>query len=599
MSSDTPIEPPSALLAGCGWRHDGRWLRIRCFSRTIKADEPAQVLAALDELEARRGEGWFACGYMAYEAAQAFAMPVRDHGAKPFPLLWFGLCREADIELLEPQSLKPVKPIDDHCRIKSLNIAYSEYAEAIESIHRSLAAGDVYQINYTVRAMIELPGDPLGHFLRMFRYQPVPYAAFLRVDGGCILSLSPELFLAKSGDSLLSQPMKGTMPRGRTLQEDQVLSERLRNSGKNQAENIMIVDMMRNDLGKIAEFGGVQAERLFEIERYRTLFQMTSAVRCRLRPGVSLQEIMRAAFPAASITGAPKRSAMRIIRDLECEPRGVYCGAIGMLEPNGDFKFNVAIRTMFGTPPDCHLGIGGGIVSDSNAQEEYQEIQTKMRFVDAEADEFSLIETIRYDGGGYLFLREHIQRLAQSALYWDFACDADDIEKHLKTYAAALGDAPAAVRLLLAEDGSATIAHRPIMIIPASVRVVVSKEKMDSNNPFLFHKTTRRDLYNRERENAVQNGFAEAIFTNESNNVTEGSISNIAYRLGKQWYTPPLGDGLLPGIWRQDFMRRTGAQERSINVSELQNADEIVMGNSVMGMAKIEEIVNAGFNSVG
>jgi len=598
MNGDIPFESPAALLAGDGWRRDGRWLRIRCFPRTIKAGEPAQFLLALDELEARRREGWYACGYLAYEAAQAFDMPVRDYGANPFPLLWFGLCREADMEWMNPQSFLSVGPISDPRRVKSLNVSYKEYAASIESIHRSLAAGDAYQINYTVRADIELPGDPLGHFLRMFRYQPVPYAAFLQIGDGCILSLSPELFLAKSSDGLLSKPMKGTMPRGRTLQEDQVLSEQLRHSGKNQAENIMIVDMMRNDLGKIAEFGGVQADRLYEIERYRTLFQMTSAVRCRLRPGVLLKEIMRAAFPAASITGAPKRSAMRIIRNLESEPRSVYCGAIGLLEPNGDFKFNVAIRTMFGKPPNYQLGIGGGIVSDSKALEEYQEIHTKMRFAEAAAEEFSLIETIRFDGGDYVFLREHIQRLAQSAQYWDYVCDADGIEKQLITYAAALGDAPLAVRLLLAEDGSAAISHRPITAVPARVRVVVSHEKTDSNNPFLFHKTTRRGLYNRQREAALKNGFAEVLFVNESNHVTEGSITNIAYRLGKQWYTPLLGDGLLPGIWREDFMRRTSAQERSINVSELQDADEIVMGNSVIGMVRMVEIVGLGCKSL-
>jgi len=353
------------------------------------------------------------------------------------------------------------------------------------------------------------------------------------------------------------------------------------------------VDMVRNDLGKICEFGSVNAKDVYQIESYRTVLQMTGSVNGLLKPETTLEDVFRAAFPAASITGAPKYRTMDIIRQYETVPRGVYCGAVGIVRPSGDFTFNVAIRTLTKTKNGSQyiLGAGGGILWDSIAEKEYQEIQTKIKFLTYNAPDFQLIETMKFvPDGGLLYLEEHTGRLQSSAAYFDFKFDKNAIVNQLSLWTQGL-QSTYAVRILLDSDGECTLSKRDITSVPAKVKIKLSSQTVDSYDPFFFHKTTHRKFYNQERELALNDGFFEVLFQNEQGNITEGSITNTFIRQSDRWYTPPVTDGLLAGIWRAKFIEKNHALEASITAAELKGADEIVIGNSVMGTVKVDELL--------
>ncbi|HQH73255.1 MAG TPA: aminodeoxychorismate synthase component I, partial [bacterium] len=384
------------LLRGSGW-HAGADRGWRFPIRSvIQADRVEDVPAVLEEVERATRAGLTAVGFVSYEAAAAFGLPAREPCPYPLPFAWFGFCRKEDIQKRTEEEFDPdYHPGEISTPEITIPATPDCFADTLDQLKACLAAGETYQVNYTLRAGVRgsLTGPALFH--RLYRAQPVPYAAYLATDEWEILSLSPELFLQRSGGLLLSRPMKGTWRRGRTLDEDALHAERLRTSDKERAENLMIVDMVRNDLGRLCRPGSITTGPLFEIETYRSVLQMTGTVQGIVKENVSLHEIFTAVFPAASITGAPKHRTMEIIRRVEPEPRGVYCGVIGWIHPGGDFTFNVAIRTLYGRPGNYTLGVGGGIVWDSDARREYEEIQTKIAFLQDGAFAFSLLETLR------------------------------------------------------------------------------------------------------------------------------------------------------------------------------------------------------------
>jgi len=480
-----------------------------------------------------------------------------------------------------------------------LNVTREDYLAAIARIKDYIASGDTYQVNYTCHARFAADLDPLDYFLAMVASHPVPYAAYLDIGEAQILSLSPELLLAKRGDTLKTKPMKGTRKRGRTAAEDEALRVELTTSLKDRAENLMIVDMMRNDLGRICEVGTVETPVLFEAEKYRTVWQMTTTVTGRLREGVGLGGVIAATLPGSSVTGAPKKRTMEIINELEPEARGVYCGAVALFLPNGDFTLNLPIRTLVHREGEYDLGIGAGIVWDSGAQSEYEETLLKSQFARRLTPELRLFETMLVSRGPGLpgpaiaYEADHLARLQQSAGYWDFPFEAETARAEIQQFVATMRDA-GIVKLELAQDGGLHFTSRPLPPPPAGpVRLVISDERTDADDRLLYHKTNQRALYDATRA-ALPEGVFEALFRNEAGNLTEGTITNLFVKRGGRWLTPPLMDGLLPGVWRADFMARHGASEEHLTPEMLAKAEAIVIGNSVRGEIAVGEVVCEG-----
>ena len=481
-----------------------------------------------------------------------------------------------------------------------LNIEKDDYLRAIAAIQSYIAAGDTYQVNYTLKLLFAFSGSPAALYQALRRNQSVSYGAFVSSGMSRILSFSPELFFRKKGNSCTVRPMKGTMPRGRTTAEDRRQRQFLQTDSKNRSENVMIVDLLRNDLGRLAKPGSVRVSSLFDVETYETLHQMTSTITGELPAGLGLFDLFKALFPCGSVTGAPKIRTMEIIRELEHGPRGVYTGAIGYLAPSGDALFNVPIRTVVLAGNQGEMGIGSGIVHDSEGEQEWQECQLKAAFLTRPSRDFQLIETLLWQAdSGYWLLAEHLARLADSADYFLFAFDREKVSRELarlgETFAGDGGNRR--VRLLLAKDGTVEISAMPcetprtLACPPAAElpRVIFASTKTDSRDPFLFHKTTRRDLYNREREKALRDGYYEVLFLNERGEVTEGSISTLFIEKDGLFYTPPLECGLLPGVFRAHFIARPPARvvEKILLPVDLAGADAIYVANSVRGIVRV------------
>ncbi|HRN83804.1 MAG TPA: chorismate-binding protein, partial [Hyphomicrobium sp.] len=426
----------------------------------------------------------------------------------------------------------------------------------------------------------------------MRRRQRVAYAGIVDTGEVTVLSASPELFIEKEGRVVSTRPMKGTAPRAGTPEADAEARRVLATDVKQRAENLMIVDLMRNDLGRIAEVGSVGVTDLFTVETFRTLHQMTSGVEATLKDGLGLGDLVRAIFPPGSVIGAPKIRAMELIRDYETEPRGVYCGAIGHITPAGAALFNVAIRTpVIFRGGQGEMGIGSGVVYDSVGAKEYAECLLKMKFLTDPPKSFELIETLLYEAGkGFWLLEGHLERLKASAAYFGYAHDERAVREALDRAVEGRTEARLRVRLLLAEDGavSVTVAEQPVQ---AAMRYAISDTRVDSANPFLFHKTTRRELYDREWQHyADTQGADEVFYLNERGELAEGSRTNIFIERDGRLLTPPLSSGLLPGVLRRDLILKGKAVEAVLTLDDLARADAVYVGNSVRGLVRAEPV---------
>ena len=589
-------QPHSALFWGDNtWQEGTQVLLLHEPVRVFTAEQPGLVPPLLDAAESEAQRGRYVVGYLAYEAAAGFDLPTHPP-PKGVPLVWLASYPPAHVRALPRTVLCPSPEAAQAENIAvRLNVTAEEYQSAVDRIKELIAAGHTYQVNYTCHARFSLTADPLAYFLTLARSHPVPYAAYLNLGSARILSLSPELFLKRRGQTLETRPMKGTRPRGRTLQEDNQLAKELVTSEKDRAENVMILDMMRNDLGKVCQVGTVEVPAMFTGEKYRSVWQMTSTALGRVSEHATLAEMLAATFPGASVTGAPKRRTMEIIRDLEPEPRGPYTGTIVLRFPQGDFTCNVAIRTLVHCDGTFDLGIGSGIVWDSHPQRELEETLLKSRFAFVPLGDLRLWETMLLaQSGDCAFQREHLQRLARSALYWDFPFDTAGVQQRLREFAQAATALPCVVRLELDQEGGLHLSSRALEKAPCEpVRLLLSARRTNSHDRFLFHKTNQRRLYDQEREQALGQGFFEAIFCNERGNLTEGAISNLFLRSGRNWLTPPVEDGLLAGVWRQHFLRQTNASECSVPLGRLAQAEEIVIGNSVRGAVRVGAIYDA------
>ena len=563
--------------------------------KIIRADAPREVSGALDEMEAARARGAHLAGFFSYELGYAleprFAKMMPE--GRRVPLLWFGVFDQVQsLEGGEIEDYLNASPNGGY-RLSEpeLTMSASDYGARFDKVKNYITAGDIYQINLTLKARFKLTGDPAALYRDLRRKQPVSYGALLRTEDFTVISASPELFLDIAENRIVTRPMKGTAGRGLTSEQDIERGQWLTTDEKSRAENLMIVDLMRNDLARVARTGSVRVSDLFTIETYETLHQMTSGVEARLNPGTDIAKLIESIFPPGSVTGAPKVRAMEIIRELESEPRGVYTGALGVFSPGGEARFNVAIRTLtLFADGAAEIGIGSGVVHDSRMQDEYDECLLKMRFLTDPVREFQLIETLAYDPAeGYVLLARHLDRLEASSRYFRFAFTRDTAIEALEKNADALREGRHRVRLLLFKDGRIEIANT---VLPASSEMskmvyVISKHRVESADPFLYHKTTMRKLFDGEWAAMHERfGTDEVVFLNERGEVTEGSRTNIFARIGGKLLTPPLTSGLLPGTLRADMLARGDAEEGVLARQDLARAEAVYLGNSVRGLVR-------------
>jgi para-aminobenzoate synthetase/4-amino-4-deoxychorismate lyase len=555
---------------------NNRWLRFAHPHRVIEVSCLDKVIPSLNQIESLvNKERWHAAGFLSYEAAGAFDSALVTRNPSDIPLLWFGLYPA-------PEELELPNPDYNAYSLgeAAASAGEQEYNRAIRRIKEFIHAGDTYQVNFTLRLEIPFDGDPWQLFLAMVRAQSPGYAAFLDVGRYAICSASPELFFRLVGNRLKCKPMKGTVKRGRTLSEDLSLSEWLRNSDKNRAENLMIVDMIRNDLGRVADTGSVHVPRLFEVERHPTLWQMTSTVAAKCDKSVT--DILCALFPCASITGAPKVRTTQIIAELEPTPRGLYTGCIGFLAPDRIAQFNVAIRTAV---VDRELGrveygSGGGIVWDSAPDDEYREALLKARVLTEQRPEFSLLETLLWTPEeGYFLLRRHLQRLMDSAAYFGYRVDGGEIERQLLDGVSQF-TLPQRVRLLVSEKGTARIEAAELNEMNESpARLRLARDPVNSSDPFLYHKTTRREVY--ETAKQVFPDYDDVLLWNERGEITESCVANVVVEIEGSLFTPPVDSGLLAGTFRAALIEQGTIRERVLMVDDVRRFSKLHLINSV------------------
>jgi para-aminobenzoate synthetase / 4-amino-4-deoxychorismate lyase len=567
---------PAVRLDALGGAGEGRSFRFAGLVRVLRADRLGEVLPVLAGVEEAAAAGLHAAGFVAYEAAPAFDPALATHPPDPrLPLAWFALfARREEV----PPSFGSG---DARVGEWEIDLDRAAYGERVGRVRALIGAGDSYQVNLTARLRAPFSGDPLALYARLCRAQRSAFCAFLELgDGTSIVSASPELFFRASEGALELRPMKGTRPRGRWPEEDHALAAELAASPKDRAENLMIVDLLRSDAGRVAEFGSVRVERPFQVERYETVHQMTSTVTARLRPDAGLVEVFRALFPCGSVTGAPKVRTMEIIRDLETGPRGAYCGAIGFVSP-GEAAFSVGIRTLVVRDGAVELGVGSGVTWDSDAGDEYRECWDKAAFVRRVPADFRLLETILWEPGeGWFLLDGHLERMAASAEYFGFAFAIGQIESALAAEARGFGPGPQRVRLTVGRDGASSIESAPLARTLEPVRLrVAAADPVDSRDPLLYHKTTHREGY--ERRRAAHPGADDVLLVNKRGELTEATIANLVVRLDGALCTPPLDAGLLPGVFRAHLLRGGEVRERVLRPEDLAGAEEVWLVSSL------------------
>lgn len=574
------------------------WLLYASPREVFEARRLDDVGAVLSRVEQAVKAGLHAAGFLCYEAAPAFDRAFVTPPPGILPLAWFGIY-DSPIRMSHlPASSFDARELGadapDIPRLQEWDPSESDEAHqaAVEQIRMQIAAGDVYQVNHTHRLRTRVEEPPWSLFRRMVRAQGGRYAAWVALEEHIVCSASPELFFRLDGERIESRPMKGTAPRGRHPKEDEHFGTGLAASEKDRAENVMITDMVRNDLGRIAETGSVQVDALWELERYETVWQLTSTVSARTR--APLNELFRALFPGASVTGAPKVRAMEIIAELEREPRGIYTGCIGRAGPGPSARFNLAIRTAVAnrSTGDAEYGTGGGIVWDSRADREREECRQKARLLSVPPrPEFRLFETLRWSPGGGAFLRErHLDRLAASARYFGFAFDRTTAAAALvqaTSEAAAPGPPPWRIRLFLARDGGLSTDTTRLECCLQVWTVELAMEPVDERDPLLFHKTTLREPYDRARRDNP--GADDVLLWNRRGELTESTRANLALRLDGAWVTPALDCGLLPGTLRGTLVARDRLREAVVRVEDLARAERLVLFNSLRGVIQVEQ----------
>ena len=571
-------------------------------SAELVGDSPSEVAGVLQAAEQAAREGNWVAGFATYEAAPGLdpSLPSAGwpagHPLTSLPLVWFGVFEHRE-EVPPPLPVPPAARsalardaagpprVDGGGAVWDLDRDRAWHARAVAEIQENIAAGDYYQLNLTARLTGSVP-DPVGLYGLLATAQGGRHNALVVTPQHTVISASPELFFTAESGRVTTRPMKGTAPRGRWPGEDLGNREALRSSPKERAENVMIVDLLRNDLGRIAKVGTVEVPALFEAERYPTVWQLTSTIAAQTPPEVDLAATFAALFPSGSVTGAPKRAAMQAIARIEERPRGVYCGAIGYLRPHPDrpdARFAVAIRTITRDNRSgyAEYGSGGAITSSSDPAFEWAELLTKTAVLSPPPRPERLLETLRFEPPATLVNRSrHLDRLASSAAYFGFDLDLDALDRAL---AAALDPrvVPSRVRIVLEASGEVRV---EVSDLPASGGVVslgLAEGPVRSDDVLLFHKHGHRARYDRFRE--AGGDVDDVVLWNERGEVTETTIANLAVQFDGRWWTPPLSSGLLPGVERGRLIEAGDLTERVIVIDELWTASALAVVNSLRG----------------
>lgn len=543
------------------------------------------VKSVIHRAEECAKDGNWLVGYVSYDSSPAFdsAFVVPKPNGE-LPLVWFASFR------------KPIINSERNGNNNSVTTGWmlsksqAEYNEDINTIKNGIKSGDFYQVNHTLRLFGELEGDDYSLFNRLSSAQPNSYAAYLNIGEKSIISISPELFFRRDNDLVTVKPMKGTWPRGRWYEEDCENIEKLYTSPKNRAENLMIVDLLRNDLSRISDSFMVTVPELFSIERYSSLLQMTSTVQTIVKKKTSITDIFTALFPCGSITGAPKIKSMEMIARLENHPRGIYCGSIGLIKPGGNAIFNVAIRTitMNHTSMKLTYGVGSGITFDSLSDDEYSEILLKSKLLSTKPVEFDLFETIKLKDGELIRLKYHISRLKNSARYFNFPFDDNYFISTINKYISDYQISNARIKLTLDRNGHISISNTEIPYpICDILSFSISDNPINSNDPLIYHKTTLRNIYDDTFSSRKSERDFDVLMWNEKGEVTEFTRGNLIIELNGKMLTPRLNSGLLNGCLRQEMLSNNEVIEASIRVEDLKNASSIWFINSLRGKIRL------------
>jgi para-aminobenzoate synthetase / 4-amino-4-deoxychorismate lyase len=565
----------------------GRWLKFDQPQRILVALRPEQVQACLGQADEALAEGYHVAGYLSYEAALGLNGSFEASSAYVMPLLWLGVFSAPDYT--DPPERPALSP-----RLHwQAEFTPEEYLSAVNFIRSQIAAGSTYQANFTFRLWSSYEGDPWELFCFLYHNQPSRCCMYIDTGRWSICSASPEVFFALNGSTLTVRPMKGTLRRGRWLKEDERLVRQLYLSEKDRAENLMIVDMMRNDLGRVCNLGSVQVTRLFAVERHPTVLQMTSTVTGST--SASFSQIVSALFPCSSITGAPKVETMRILAGSERSPREVYTGSMGYVTPARQARFNVAIRTVIvdNLTGVAQCGIGSGITWDSVPEKEYQECLLKMRFTVQVHQSFQLLETFRWDPrSGFVLLHAHLFRLEQSARFFNFHCDRPLILATLEAAVQNVARMPMKVRLLSAVSGDLNVDAVPLESDPLPVRALVrfAGSAVNQDDAKLFHKTTDREIYRRLLDSEPD--CYDLFLWNEDGFVTELTRFNVLVYINGRWRTPPLQHGLLCGTLREELLRLGSVEEADLTKDRLVVATAVAAVNSVRGLLMLRPITD-------
>ena len=547
--------------------------------KELKTRDIDQVEALLKEVETYQEAGFYAVGYISYEAAPAFEKKLAVHPAPLMGeyLLYFTIHQEVET-LPFPEDYEAV---DLPANWKE-EVEAPAYQEAIKTIHHHIRQGDTYQVNYTVQLSQELKSDPLAIYNRLVMEQKAHYNAFIQHDDVAILSISPELFFEQEDRLLTTRPMKGTTRRGLTNQTDLKEAAWLEADPKNRAENMMIVDLLRNDMNRISEIGSEQVTHLCQVEQYSTVWQMTSTIESRLRPEVDLVQAFQALFPCGSITGAPKISTMEIIQNTELAPRGVYCGTIGILLPKGKRIFNVAIRTLQMQGTKAIYGVGGGITWDSKWEGEYQETKQKSAVLYRQEPRFELLTTGRIHQGELTFLEQHLTRLREASRYFAYPFNEPKLLNKLQEQLAHVDPSlDYRCRIALQRNGTIQLTITELTDLPASyLQAQLTEQKLDLATPFTYFKTSQRDHLGQSDH--------EQIFHLPDGSLLETTIGNLVLEIEGQLYTPLAHLPLLDGIYRRHLLETQQVEEKLLTLNDLIDADRIYACNALRGLYELD-----------